>query len=174
MIIRKACHGIVTVVVIRLVSHLDALHAAVGRSLFKVFGEKLALFVEVVAGALFRQHMYILRLGGPEKKTYNINQRIQRTRPFLDEFRGIVLAPLGLVVVTKVPIKCLLAPGAVTRVRDGGECADGLVFAGVTEELPLVSTTHLLTQSHKTQSHKGRLKEQGGNTAVKAPCPPIL
>ena len=82
MIIRKACHGIVTVVVIRLVSHLDALHAAVGRSLFKVFGEKLALFVEVVAGALFRQHMYILGLGGPEKKniqhqsTYPTDQTI--------------------------------------------------------------------------------------------------
>lgn len=166
MIIRKACHGIVTVVVIRLVSHLDALHAAVGRSLFKVFGEKLALFVEVVAGALFRQHMYILGLGPGEgggwKKTYNINQRIQRTRPFLDEFRGIVLAPLGLVVVAKVPIKCLLAPGAVTRVRNGGECADGLVFAGVTEELPLVSTTsltHPVTQDPVTQ---GTFKRTGG------------
>ena len=82
-----------------------------------------------------------------------------------------MLAPLGLVVVTKVPIKCLLAPGAVTRVRDGGECADGLVFAGVTEELPLVSTTHLLTQSHKTQSHKGRLKEQGGKYSRQSSMP---
>lgn len=53
MIIRKRGHGKVTVIVIRLVSHLDTLHATVGRGLFKVLGEQLALLVEVVAGSLF-------------------------------------------------------------------------------------------------------------------------
>lgn len=166
MIIRKARHRIVTVIVIRLVSHLDALHAALGRGLFEVLGEELALFVEVVAGSLLSL-ISGLDWGEEGQATYNINQHIQRTRPLLDKFRGVVFPPLGL-VVAKVSIKRLLAPWAVTRVRDGGERTNGFVFSGVTEEL------HLSVSLSLCHGGRGWGQGQGRNTKVKAPCPPIL
>lgn len=52
MVIRKRSHRIITVIVIRLVPHIHALNASLRHSLFEVLGEKLALFVEVVAGSL--------------------------------------------------------------------------------------------------------------------------
>lgn len=53
MVIRKSRHGVVTVVIVGLVADLDALDAGLGGGLFEVLREELALFVEVVAGALF-------------------------------------------------------------------------------------------------------------------------
>ena len=50
------------------------------------------------------------------KGTYDIDQRIQWTRPFLHKLSGIMLLPLGLLVVAKVPVERLLAPWAVNRV----------------------------------------------------------
>jgi len=52
MIIRKRSHGIITVIVVRLVPHIHALNASLGDGLLEVLGEQLALFVEVVAGSL--------------------------------------------------------------------------------------------------------------------------
>lgn len=52
MVIREGRHGVVTMVVIRLVADADALDASLPGSLFKVLGQKLALLVEVVAGTL--------------------------------------------------------------------------------------------------------------------------
>lgn len=46
-----------------------------------------------------------------------------------------MLFPFFLGVGAEVARKGLLAPGAVDGVADGRKCADGLVFAGVTEEL---------------------------------------
>lgn len=52
MVIRKGRHGIVRVIIVRLVANIQAADACVaGRSL-EVLGEELALLVEVVAGAL--------------------------------------------------------------------------------------------------------------------------
>lgn len=145
MVIGKSRHSIIAMVVVGLVADFDAFHALLRRRLFKVLGEELALLVEIVAGSLFVINSCPIRIciqdpvwrerGG----TYNINQRIQRTRPFLDKFRGIVLLPFGLLILPEVPAECLLAPLAVNRVGDGCECRDGLVFARVAEEL-----THLL------------------------------
>lgn len=47
-----------------------------------------------------------------------------------------MLLPFLLIVFPKVASECLLAPGAINRVRNRRKCADGFVFAGVTEELP--------------------------------------
>jgi hypothetical protein len=52
MIIRKCSHGIVGVIIIRLVAHIQTLKPGVTSSSLEVFGQELALFVEVVAGAL--------------------------------------------------------------------------------------------------------------------------
>lgn len=70
------------------------------------------------------------------KETHHINQNIQWTpTPLLNQLSSIVLLPLILLVVAKVALECLLAPGAVRRVRDRRERRDGLVLAWVTEEL---------------------------------------
>ena len=53
MVIGKRGHGVVAVIVIRLVADLDTLNALLGGGLFEVLGEELALFVEVVAGSLY-------------------------------------------------------------------------------------------------------------------------
>jgi hypothetical protein len=52
MVIREGSHGIVTMIVIRLVADAHALDASLLGGLFKVLRQKLALFVEVVAGTL--------------------------------------------------------------------------------------------------------------------------
>lgn len=73
---------------------------------------------------------------GRERCAYHVNENIQlRTVPFLDQLGGVVLLPLLLLVFAKVALERLLAPGAVDRVGDWGECRDGFVFAGVAEEL---------------------------------------
>lgn len=46
-----------------------------------------------------------------------------------------MLLPLILLIIAKVALEGLLAPGAVRRVRDRRERRDGLVLAWVTEEL---------------------------------------
>lgn len=90
--------------------------------------------------------------------TYDINQCIQRTRPFLNKLSGIVLLPLGLLVVAEVPVERLLAPGAVNRVRNGRERGDGFVFAGVAQKLfPQVST---LSSSIPSKFHS--IENEGG------------
>lgn len=69
-------------------------------------------------------------------ETHHIDQNIQRTStPLLNQFSSIVLLPLILLVIAKVALECLLAPGAVRRVRDRCESRDGLVLAWVAEEL---------------------------------------
>jgi hypothetical protein len=70
--------------------------------------------------------------------TYNVDEHIQRTLPLLDELCGIVLCPLFFLVFTKVAREGLLAPVAVAGVGDGCECGDGLVLAGVLQELEMV------------------------------------
>lgn len=52
MVIRERRHGVVTMVVIRLVADIDALDASLLGGLLEVLREKLALLVEVVAGTL--------------------------------------------------------------------------------------------------------------------------
>lgn len=148
MLIGKRCHSVIAMVVVGLVADLNALHVVLGCRLFEVLGEKLPLLVEVVAGSLVIINIcpvciciqdsvciweWLWTEG--EEKTYNINQYIQRARPLLEEFCGIVLFPFGLLVLPEVSAERLLAPRAVDRVRNGCECRDGLVFAGVTEEL---------------------------------------
>lgn len=52
MVIGKRCHSVIAMVVVGLVSDLDALHAVLGCRLFEILGKELALLVEVVAGSL--------------------------------------------------------------------------------------------------------------------------
>lgn len=46
-----------------------------------------------------------------------------------------MLLPLLLLVLAEVALESLLAPGTVDRVADGREGRNGLVLAGVAEEL---------------------------------------
>lgn len=52
MVIRERGHGVVAVVVVGLVAHVDALNTGLFGRLLKVFGQQLALLVEIVAGTL--------------------------------------------------------------------------------------------------------------------------
>lgn len=54
VVIRERRHRVVAVVVVRLVADLQTLDARLLGRLLEVLGQKLALLVEVVAGALFR------------------------------------------------------------------------------------------------------------------------
>jgi hypothetical protein len=124
VIVRERRHREVTVVVVRLEPNIQFLvHARFLCGRCKVLREQLFLRVEVVAGA-------------------HIDQEIQRSLPFLNELRRVMLLPLLLVVLAKVPLECLLAPGAVDGVCDGRECGDGLVFPGVFEELVVLVSIH--------------------------------
>lgn len=73
-----------------------------------------------------------------ETSTYDIDQHIQRIFlpvPCLDEFRGVMFRPLGLVLVAEIAAKGLFAPIALAGVGDRGEGRDGFVFVRVFEEL---------------------------------------
>lgn len=73
-----------------------------------------------------------------EKKTYHVNQNLKIALVAgvpLQQLCGIVLLPLLLLVLSKVTLEGLLAPGAVDRVRNGRECRDRLVFARVAKVL---------------------------------------
>jgi hypothetical protein len=102
--------------------------------------------------------------GGGVRRTYHIDQYVKGSMiPFLDQFGGVVVGPLGLVV--QVPGESLLAPGAFAGVGDGGVGGDGFVFPGVLEELQfhiVISPTPFLQDSWAAL------------TKVKAPCPPML
>ena len=140
VVIRKGRHGIVGVVIVRLVADIQALDACIpGRSL-KVLGQELTLLVEVVASALeivIRDHF------DPKAKrylTYDINQNVQGTSgPLLNQLSGIVLLPLVLLVITEVALEGLLSPRAVRGVCDRRKGRDGLVLARVAKELGMVS-----------------------------------
>lgn len=83
MVIRERGHGVVAVVVVGLVAHLDALNPSVLGGLFEVLGEQLALLVEVVAGALVLSVLVRLFAAG-RCCTYHVDQHIQGTLPLLD------------------------------------------------------------------------------------------
>lgn len=53
MVIRKGSHGIIGVVIVRLVANIQAGDSSVTGCGLEVLREQLALFVEVVAGALY-------------------------------------------------------------------------------------------------------------------------
>lgn len=55
-----------------------------------------------------------------------------------------MLLPLLLLVLAKVSLESFLAPWAVDGIGDGCECRDGLVHAGVLEELSMVVSLVLL------------------------------
>lgn len=138
MIIRKRRHRIITMIIIRLIAYLHTLYARLFRCLRKILGKELALFIEIVARSL----PYISKLYKYDRGlgigTYNVNKHIQWTLPLLNEFSGIMLLPLllGFFVIAKVAFERFLAPGAINGVCDRRKCADGFVFAGVSEELP--------------------------------------
>lgn len=67
--------------------------------------------------------------------TYHVDQNFQRALPLLQKLRRIMLLPLALVFLTKVALESLLSPRAVDWVRDRREGRDGLVLAGVLQEL---------------------------------------
>lgn len=67
--------------------------------------------------------------------THNVDQKLQRALPLLDELRSIVFLPLSLVLFTKVAAECLLSPRSIDRVGDWCEGRARLVLARVLEEL---------------------------------------
>lgn len=68
--------------------------------------------------------------------TYHVDQNAEiLAAPFLEQLSGIVLLPLLLLVLAKVALECLLAPGAVDWVADRSKRGDRLVLARITEEL---------------------------------------
>lgn len=64
--------------------------------------------------------------------TYDVDQSLQGTLPILDQLSSVMLLPL-LLVVSKIARECLLTPGTLGWVRDGGPGADTLVGARVLE-----------------------------------------
>ena len=52
VVIRKRGHGVVAVVIVRLIADIQSFHASFLRRTGEVFGEKLPLLVEVVARSL--------------------------------------------------------------------------------------------------------------------------
>merc|ERR1712070_414665 len=101
VIIREGADEEVRVVVAILIPHLDALPAAFG-DLLQVLRQQLALLVKVIAGA-------------------DVDQGVDIAVVLLQQLASVVLAPLAL-VLAKVPVEGLLAPGTVDRVADRGEC----------------------------------------------------
>jgi hypothetical protein len=85
--------------------------------------------------------------------THHIDEHLQRPFPLLDKLGRIVLLPLLLLVLAKVPLECLLSPRALDRVRDRSECGDGLVLARVLEELRRVSLVFALLSA---DTHQGK------------------
>jgi hypothetical protein len=167
MVIRERRHGVVTMIVIRLVADIDALDASLLGSLLKVFREKLALLVEVIAGTLRIRSVSLESQTRRKicKETDHVNENIQPPLPLLHQLGGIVLRPFRFLVFAEVAGERLLAPGAVDGVRDGRKGRDGFVFAGVTEEL---SARHLsaflLSNSLSSQVALNRSR-----TSVRAP-----
>jgi hypothetical protein len=88
--------------------------------------------------------------------TYDVDEHIQRTLPFLDELCGIVLCPLFLLVFAKVTREGLLTPVAVAGVGDGCECGDGLVLAGVLQELVRIALARV-----QERGNRGAYQGQG-------------
>lgn len=89
MIVRKASHRIITMIVIRLVPDLDTLHAGVFGRFFEILRKKLTLFVEVVSGSLGRHtgvstpsRSRAMKRGGGEKE-HTTSIRTSKFPPFL-------------------------------------------------------------------------------------------
>lgn len=79
--------------------------------------------------------------------TYDVDENVQRSLPFLDKLRSVVFFPFLLVVFAKVSIECLLSPRTVAWVRDRSKRADRLVFAGVSEELGQNIIFHIFVEN---------------------------
>ena len=126
----------------------------------EILRQQLALRVEIVCCALYliclAQIFPIRRLeetppfsvggrGRGEREgcrerggTYDINKHIQfLPLPALHQLRRIMFRPHPLISILrpKIPTKRLLAPRAITRIRNGREGGDGSVFAGVLQKL---------------------------------------
>ena len=138
MLVREGGHEIVAVVIVGLHAQVDALVVArlLGRS-DEVLWQQLLLLVEVVAGTLDRRWLDKLQYSGTKGagSTHHINQQLQRALPLLHQLGGIVLPPLGLVLLTEVALEGLLPPGAVDGVGNGREGGSRLVLARVLQEL---------------------------------------
>jgi hypothetical protein len=135
VIICKGCHEVVAVVVVWLHAEVDSfVVSGLLGSLDQVLGQELLLFVKVISGAL--HNVNILKRYSQLGDTDNVDEHLQWAFPLLHKLRSIILLPLFL-ILSEVSLECLFAPGAVDRVSDGCECGDGLVFAGVLQELIL-------------------------------------
>ena len=55
-------------------------------------------------------------------ETYNINQDVERTFPSFDQLRCVMLSPSYLILLSEVPLKRFLSPGAIDRIRNRSEC----------------------------------------------------
>ena len=133
MLISEGSHEVVTVVVVGLHAEIDT--AVVTRFLGgcdEVLRKKLTLLVEVVSSTLKWSARSIELF---VRQTHDINQKIQRTFPLLDQLRSIVGFPLLLLILSEVSRECFLAPLAVDGVGNRGEGGARLILAGVLEEL---------------------------------------
>lgn len=104
------------------------------RRLDEIFGEKLSLFVEIVASTL-RTLVNFARTQWRHESTDHVNEHLKRSFPLLDELSRVVLLPLVLLVLPKVSFESLLSPRAIDWVGNRSERGHRLVLARVFEEL---------------------------------------
>jgi hypothetical protein len=85
-----------------------------------------------------------------------------------------VLLPLLLLVLAEVALEGLLAPGAVDWVGDGCKGRDGLVLAGVAEELqPFVRRYNLSKKwtRRRERTQEKRIEKTGSNPLTRERAP---
>lgn len=160
VLIGKGGHEVIAVVIVWLEAKVDALVVASCLCSYdKVLGKKLFLLVEVVSGALNA----FSKESSPSNIwcTYHIDEDFQWPLPFLNQFSGIMLFPLLLLILTKVSIESFLTPRAVDGIGDRRKGRDRLVFARVLEELRIIISI--------IEKYEGKRQ-----TKVKAPWPPML
>jgi hypothetical protein len=122
MLVCERGHEKVAVVVVGLHPKIDALVvSSFLRGFHEVFWEKLLLLVEVVTRALINVNTAKYEISVGSRNTDHINEYLQRALPVLHELRRVMLLPLLLLVLSKVPLERLLAPRAVDGVGNWGE-----------------------------------------------------
>lgn len=163
MVIRKARHRIVTVIVIRLVSHLDALHATLGRGLFEVLGEELALFVEVVAGSLLSlipglDWAGLGRTGGKgRQRTTSIN-----TSNGPDHFLISSVASCSLHLAwssPKYPLNAFWPHGQLLGFEMGANALTDLYFPGLRRNFTCQSLSLFVTGAEDGDRDRGEIQK---------------
>lgn len=134
MVISKARHGVIAVVVIWLEPNGDALLLTDRLGcLYEVFGQQLLLRVEVVASTLETIRRANMNKTG---ETYHIDQYVQlAATPLFQQFCRIVFGTFALpVLLTKIALECFLSPWSFERVRNWRKSTHTLILPRILQE----------------------------------------